>query len=79
MPFHLHKSDNGEFYMNYRAKNGREVWRTSETYKRKAGAVKATYSLAKAFGTTWDGCYWDHAFWKNNNDPFYFTPPPAQY
>jgi uncharacterized protein YegP (UPF0339 family) len=58
---HLRKADNGEFYCNIIAKNGKETWRTSETYKQWHGAINAVYSLAKMFGAEWDGEYADHA------------------
>lgn len=43
----LKKSRNGEWYMQLISSNGREQWRTSETYKRRAGAIKAFFALQK--------------------------------
>lgn len=43
---HLVRSDeNGEYYLKIVARNGRQTWRTSETYKRKSGCMKALNSL----------------------------------
>ena len=37
---HLHRAQNGEFYMLIVGRNNRTIWQT-ETYKRRAGAYNA--------------------------------------
>jgi uncharacterized protein YegP (UPF0339 family) len=37
----LRSTKHGEFYAQFIAANGKEVWRTSETYKRRGGVRKA--------------------------------------
>jgi hypothetical protein len=68
---HLHKTSRRvselgisqwEYYWNIIASNGREIARSSETYTRKAGAVKSIKTAAKIF---WDNTnqymYYDHS------------------
>lgn len=43
---------NGEFYARFLAKNGKEVWRTSETYHRIASVQKAILTLYPSFTAT---------------------------
>jgi uncharacterized protein YegP (UPF0339 family) len=44
----LRKAVNGEFYVIVTAANGEELFKTSETYKRRDGALNAVLALAKA-------------------------------
>jgi len=57
--FRLRKSTDDRYYMQAVAQNGRETWRTSQTYKRRDGAKKATHSMAHAFGAKWNGQFED--------------------
>lgn len=41
----LRRARNKEWYVALIGANGEEVWKTSETYKRKAGARKAFFLL----------------------------------
>lgn len=41
--------ENGEFYAVLIADNGKQVWKTSETYKRKGGVDKAVAVLNAGF------------------------------
>ena len=46
--FQLRKSEaNGEYFMTAVSPNGRQIWKTPETYKRRQGAVKALNALFK--------------------------------
>lgn len=61
----LWKADDGQFYILYRSTNGKILSKSSEYYKRRAGAlnsVKAMYSgLRKMSGVAvWDGDYRDY-------------------
>lgn len=46
---HVIQDDTGEWYANLIAPNGREIWRTSEIYKRKATAVSALKYISKDY------------------------------
>lgn len=49
--FELHKDAQGKFFMSLWSKGRkRELWKTSESYERRAGALKAFFLAAKAFG-----------------------------
>lgn len=53
MAFHLKQSEaNGQFYMCAISPNGKQIWKTPETYKRRQGAVKALNALFKMVGDT---------------------------
>lgn len=43
--FVIRRAANKEFYGQFIAANGKEVWRTSETYKRRSSVVKAVLEL----------------------------------
>lgn len=52
-----------EYYWILIAKNGKTIARSSETYKRKAGAVKSIAIAAKLFASSvgmFGGCFIDH-------------------
>lgn len=44
---HYIQNEHHEWYACFIARNGRETWRTSETYKRIHGAENAAVSLVK--------------------------------
>lgn len=75
---HLIRSDeNGQFYAQAWNK-GRELIRTTETYKRRAGALGGLYSAAKVFNNKLDGFfYWDHTQGPTPlQDYYHYKPKP---
>lgn len=46
----LRRAENKEFYILITGVNGEELYKSSETYKRRAGAEKSVAALAKVFG-----------------------------
>jgi uncharacterized protein YegP (UPF0339 family) len=65
---HLHRRKsvyqdiNGQYYWNIVAKNGRIIARSSETYTRKAGAVKSIAIAAMIFAPdAINNLYYDHS------------------
>lgn len=49
LKIHVKQAKNGEWYAVLISRNGKKVWRTSETYKRKAGVENAVQLLQDTF------------------------------
>lgn len=65
--FEVVRSDAG-WFARFIAANGREVWRTSETYTQKKGATNALHVITSAFSPT--GQSWVDQIPRTRGNPF---------